>query len=85
MELRSKKISHNIGTLVNDVLIPNLLDNPFASWFLINLDILLPHIAYFDGITTLPLLVLKTSGSMFSVSFLHFKQYDFILYLSLLF
>ena len=48
MELYSKKISPNIGILLNGALIPNLLNNPFASCSFINLDFLLPHIAYFD-------------------------------------
>ena len=50
-------------------------------------NFLLPHIAHFDNIVFLPLLVFETFGSMFSVSFLHFKQYDFIFigYLQLVF
>ena len=44
---------------------PNLLNNPLASCFLINLDFLLPHIAHFDNIISLPLLVLETCGFMF--------------------
>ena len=78
--MRQNKISPNIGTLLNGALIPKLLNRPFASWFLKNLDFLLPHIAHFDNIIALPLLVLKIFGSMFSVSFLHFKQYVLILY-----
>ena len=74
------KISPNIGTLLNGVLIPELLNSPFASGFSINLDFLLPHIAHFDNVIALPLLVLEIFGSMFSVSFLHFKQYVFVLY-----
>ena len=70
----------NIGNLLNSFLTPNLLNNPFASQFLINLDFLLPHIAHFDNIITLPLLVLETCGFIFFVFFLHFKQYDSILY-----
>ena len=65
-------MSPNIGNLLKGVLIPNLLNNPFASCFLINLDFLLPHIAHFDNIIALPLLVLEIFGSMFSVFFLHF-------------
>ena len=68
----------NIGTLLNGALIPKLLHSPFASWFLINLDFLRPHIAHFDNTIALPLLLLEIFGSMFSVSFLHFKQYDLI-------
>ena len=52
------------GTLLNGVLIPSVLNNPFASCFLINLDCLLPHIAHFDNII-LPLLVLETCGFIF--------------------
>ena len=63
------KISPNIGTLLNDVLTPKLLNNLFASWFLINVDFLLPHIAHFDNIVFLPLLVFETFGFMFSVFF----------------
>ena len=58
-------MSSNIGNLLNGVLIPNLLNNPFASCFLINLDFLPPHIAHFDNIIILPLVVLETCGSMF--------------------
>ena len=76
------KISPNIGTLLNGVLIPKLPNSPFASLFLINLDFLLSHIAHFDNTIVLPLLVFETFGFMFSVSFLHFKQYDFIFILT---
>ena len=55
----------NIGNLLNDVLIPNLLNNPFSSWFLINLDFLLLHIVHFNNIIILPLLVLQTCGFIF--------------------
>ena len=68
------KISPNIGTSLNGVLRPKLLNSPFASWFIINLDFLLPHIAHFDNIIALPLLIPETFGYMFSISFLHFKQ-----------
>ena len=71
------KISPSIGTLLDSVLIPNLLNNPLASCLLINLDFLLPHIAYFDNIISLPLLVLR---NLFFVYFLHFKQYHSIFY-----
>ena len=71
------KIPPSIGTLLNNVLITYLRNSAFASWFLINLGFL--HIAQFDNITALPLLVLEILGFMFSVCFLHFKQYDFIL------
>ena len=68
------KISPNFGPLRNGVLRPKLPNSPFASWFLIHLDFLQPHIARFDNIIALPLLAPKTFGFMFSVSFLHFKQ-----------
>ena len=64
---------------------PNLLNNPLASCFLINLDFLLPHHAHFDNIISLPLLVLETCGFMCFVYFLHFKQYDSILYLRIIY
>ena len=62
----------NIGTLLKGVLRSKLLNSPFASSFLINLDFSLPHIAHFDNIIALPLLVIDTFGFMFLVSFLHF-------------
>ena len=74
-------MSPNTGTSLNGVVIPKLLNRPFAYWFLINLDFLLPHIADFDNIIALPLLVPEIFGSMLSVFFLHFKQYVFILYI----
>ena len=60
------KISPSTGILLNGVLMPKLLNNPFASCFLINLDFLLPHITHFDIMTSLPLLVLETCGSIAS-------------------
>ena len=63
------KILPNKDTLLNSVLTRKLLNNPFSSGFLINLDFLLPHIAHFDNIIVLPLLVFETLKSMFSVSF----------------
>ena len=74
------KILPSIGILLNGVLTPNLLNNPFASCLLINLDLLLLHISHFYNIINLPLLVLETCGFMFFVYFLHFKQYDSIFY-----
>ena len=67
--LIQNQISPNIITLLNGVLTPKLLNSPSASWLLINLDFLLPHIAHFDSIVFLQLLVFKTLGFMFSVSF----------------
>ena len=74
-------MSPNIGNLLNGVLTPNLLKNPFSSCLLINLDFFLLHIAHFDNIIILPLLVRETCGFIFSERFLYFKQYDSILYL----
>ena len=51
------------------VLRPKLLNIPFASCFLINLDILASHIAHFDNIIVLPLLVFITFGFILSVFF----------------
>ena len=75
-------MSPNKGSLLNGVLIPKVLNRPFASWSLINLDFLLPYIAHFDNTTALSLIVFETLGFMFSVSYLHFKQYDFIFILT---
>ena len=52
-------MSPNIGNLLKGILIPNLLNNPFASCFLIDLYFLLPHIAHFDNIIILLLLTVK--------------------------
>ena len=46
--------------LLKGVPIPRLLNNPFASCFLINFDFLLPHIAHFDDIIVLRLQVTGT-------------------------
>ena len=53
-------MSPNNGILLNDVLRPKLLNIPFASCSFINLDFLLPNIAYFDDNIVLPFLVFKT-------------------------
>ena len=44
-------------SLFNDVLGHKLLNIPLASYFLINLDFLAPHIVHIDNIVVLPLLV----------------------------
>ena len=74
-------MSPNIGNLLNSVLIPNLFNNPFASCLLINFHFLLLHTAHFDNIIILRLLVIETCGFILFVYFLHFKQYDSILYI----
>ena len=55
------KISPNNGILFNGVLRPKLLNIPLASWFLTNLDFLLPQITHFGNIV-LPLLIFETLG-----------------------
>ena len=45
---------------------------------LLLLDFLLPHIPHFDNIVFLRLFIFETLGFIFSVSFLHFEQDDFI-------
>ena len=66
------KTSPNIGSLCKGVLIPRLLNNPFASCFLINFEFLAPYIAHLDNIIGLSLLVFETTGLMFSVFFFYF-------------
>ena len=46
---------------------PRLLNNPFASCFLINFDSLAPHIALFHNIIALLLVVAEIFGLMLSV------------------
>ena len=55
--------------LVNGVLIPKLLNNPFVSCSFKNFDFLLPHIAHFDNIIVTPFLVFETPAFMLSVFF----------------
>ena len=63
-------MSPNIGILFNGVLLPKLLNNPFACCSLI------PHMAHSDKIMILLLVVFETFGFILSVFFLHFQQYD---------
>ena len=63
----------------NGVLKHKLLNTPLASCFLINLrclnkSFLLQHIAHFDYIFVLPLLVFETLGFILCIFFLYFKQ-----------
>ena len=55
----------------NRILRLKLRNNLFASCFLLNLDFLLPHIAQFDHMINLPLLVPEILDLCVS---LHFKQ-----------
>ena len=66
------KTSPNIRILLKCVLIPRLLNNPLAFWFLIKFDFLEWHIAHFDNIIVLALLVAETFGSILSVFFFFF-------------
>ena len=67
------------GVLLKVVLIPKLLNKPFASCSfnrvaLTNLDLLILQAKHFDCITNLLFFVLTIFGSIFFVSFLHFMQ-----------
>ena len=73
-------MSHNNWTLLNGVLTPKLLNNPFASCSFINLDFLLLHTGYFDYNIGVHFLFSKNFKSAFSVCLLHFKQYVSLFY-----
>ena len=60
--------------LFSGVLIPKLLNKPFASCSFTNLDFLIPHTAHFDYIINLLFFVLEIFEFTFSVYFLHFAQ-----------
>ena len=64
----------NNGILLNGVLIPKLLNKPFASCSFTNPDFLFSQLLHCDCISDMLFFVLSNSGSIFSVSFLHFKQ-----------
>ena len=69
--MRNKNsILPNKGILLNDVLRPKLLNNPFPSCSFINLDFLLPHTGHFDDNIVLPFFVFNTFEFTFSVFFL---------------
>ena len=57
-------ISSNNGILLNGVLRTKFFNIPLASYFLINLELLLLHIAHFDNIIVLSFLVFETLGFM---------------------
>ena len=57
-------ISSNNGILLNCVLRAKFFNIPLASYFLINLELLLLHIAHFDNIIVLSFLVFETLGFM---------------------
>ena len=58
-------MSPNNGILLNGILRPKLLNDPFPTCSFIHLDFLLPHTTHFGDNVHLP----------FSVFLLHFKQY----------
>ena len=58
------------GILLNGVLIPKLLNNPFVSCSFTNLDFLIPQSTHFDCIINLLFFVLKIFESKFSFFFL---------------
>ena len=73
----------NNGTLLNGVLTPKLRNSPFASWFLINLNFLLPHVAHFDNIIVLPCIfyvicIFLRPHAKDSILYLQFKLINFI-------
>ena len=53
----------------NGVLRPKLCNIPLTSYFIINIDFLLPHIAHFDNFIVLSSLVLEFLGFIFHVFF----------------
>ena len=61
-------MSLNNGILLNSILRPKLLNNPFASFSLINL-----HAAHFDDNIVQPFFVFNTFEFTFSVLCLHLK------------
>ena len=62
--------------LLKGVFIPKLLNNPLVSWCLINFDFLILHTVHYDKRIIHPYFNLGTFGFLFSVFFLHFKQYE---------
>ena len=54
-------MSPNNGIFFNGVLIPKLLNNPFASCSFMNLEFLLPHTAHLDNNKDLPFFRFKHS------------------------
>ena len=69
-----KKISLNIGILLKRVLILRLLNHPFVSSFLIDLDFLVLHTAHFDNIIVPPFIAFETYGLMLFVFSPNFRQ-----------
>ena len=67
-------MSLNTGILLKSVVILRLLNNPFASCFLINLDFLVLHIAHLDNTIVPPFIAFETNGLMLFVFSLNFRQ-----------
>ena len=61
--------------LLSSALVPKLLNSPFASCSFIHLELLPRHKAHFDNNIDLSFLVFNTFKFIFSVLFLHYKQY----------
>ena len=87
--LTENKTTLDIGILLKDVLIPRLLNNHFASCFLINLAFLVLHTTHFDNIIVSPFIAFETNGLMLFVLFFHtlenkitlfFIHYSFIFF-----
>ena len=64
MQINQNRMFNN-GVLLNGVLIHKLINNPFASCSLINLDFLLPQTTHFDDKANLPFLVFIVFASLF--------------------
>ena len=62
-------MSPNNEILLNGVLRPKLLNNPFTSCSFINLDFLLPHTTHFDNKDGLPRSVFNTFESTLCIYF----------------
>ena len=65
-------MSSNNGILFNGTLIPSVLNNPFASFSFINLNLLLSRTAHFDRNIVLPFFVFITFEFTFFLFSLHF-------------
>ena len=64
----------NPGILLKGVLVPKLLNNPFASCFFVNIDFLFLHTEHCDNNNNLSFLVFITFELILSVFYLHIKQ-----------
>ena len=68
-------MSPNNGILSNCVFRLKLLNNPFASCFLVDVDCFYcVYFVHFDSNSGLPFLAFKTFGLIMCVCFLQFKQ-----------